>query len=100
MLLGKTSCKACFSVLHFNDGNLIDKEYEIFQTPEDKAQAVSALVKQYYFSDKLIPKQLILPFEIEDSAVLQEYLQVQSKHGVSIRVPRKGRLSALIIEFL
>lgn len=92
----ETNNKACLAILHFKNGNLIEKEYEVFHVPEDRIQAVSSLVKQYYFSSKLIPKQVFLPFEIEDSAVLQEYLQTQGKRSITIKVPQKGHYRSLM----
>jgi len=92
----ETDTRSCFAVLHFMGGNLIDKEYEVFQKPDDKAQAVSSLVKQYYLSGKAIPKLLILPFEIEDSSVLQEYMQAQAKRSIIVRIPQRGRYRDLI----
>ena len=44
---GETEAKACFAVLHFSGGNLLDKDYEIFPRPDDKAEAVSSLLKQF-----------------------------------------------------
>jgi len=91
-----TDTKACFSVLHFQNGNLIDKEYEILHSPEDKVQAVSTLVKQYYLSGKTIPKLLILPFEIEDMPLLQAYMQTQTRYSLKIKIPQKGRYRNLL----
>ena len=47
---GETETKACFAVLHFSGGNLLDKDYEILPRPDDKQEAVSSLMKQYYIS--------------------------------------------------
>lgn len=92
----ETETKACLAILHFKEGNLIDKEYEIFSTPEDKLQAVSSLVKQYYLSGRVIPRLLVLPFEIEDLSVLQEYMHSQAKRIVKIRIPQKGHDRSLL----
>ena len=32
---GQTEAKACFAVLHFSGGNLLDKDYEVFSPPDD-----------------------------------------------------------------
>ena len=42
----QTEAKACFAVLHFSGGNLLDKDYEVFAIPDDPAEAVSSLMKQ------------------------------------------------------
>ena len=64
---GETEAKACFAVLHFSGGNLLDKEYEIFTRPDDKVDAVSSLLKQFYIARGLAPKIVLLPFEMEDA---------------------------------
>ena len=44
----QSEAKACFAVLHFVDGNLLDKDYEILTPSETPEETVSSLVKQYY----------------------------------------------------
>ncbi|MBQ3251873.1 MAG: excinuclease ABC subunit UvrC [Oscillospiraceae bacterium] len=87
---GQTETHACFAVLHFCGGNLLDKEYEVFSVPDDPAAAVSALMKQYYLSRGAVPKIIFLPFEIEDSALFEEY--VIQNFGIKSRfkVPQRG----------
>lgn len=92
----ETETKACLAILHFKNGNLIDKEYEILHAHDDKVQSVSSLVKQYYLSGKAVPKLLVLPFEIEDMSVLQEYLQTNRHRSFQIRVPQRGRFRELL----
>lgn len=87
---GETETKACFSVLHFSGGNLLDKEYEVFPVPDDKASAVSSLMKQYYLSRGLAPKRVLLPFEIEDSELFSQLLEQNFGRKTHIRIPRRG----------
>ena len=87
---GETETKACFTVLHFSGGNLLDKEYEIFPVPDDKADAVSSLLKQFYLSRGLAPKRVLLPFEIEDGTLFAELLEQQFGRKPSLHVPRRG----------
>lgn len=82
--------KACFTVLHFSGGNLIDKEYEIFSIPDDPEQAVSSLLKQYYLNCGFAPRRVLVPFEIEDSALFEQLLQMQFGRKVSIHLPQRG----------
>ncbi len=86
----QTETKACFSVLHFSGGNLIDKEYEILPVQEDAESAVSALVKQYYLLRKFAPKFILLPFDMEDSHLFEELLLQQFSIKTSIRFPKRG----------
>ena len=87
---GATEAKACFTVLHFSGGNLLDKDYEVFPVPDDKAEAVSSLMKQYYLSRGLAPKHVLLPFEIDDSELFAELLEQQFGRRPKLRVPQRG----------
>ena len=86
----QTATKACFTVLHFSGGNLLDKEYEVFPVPDDRESAVSSLVKQFYLSRGIAPKIILLPFEIEDSELFSELLQQEFGKKVHIRIPQRG----------
>ncbi|MBR6596012.1 MAG: excinuclease ABC subunit UvrC [Oscillospiraceae bacterium] len=87
---GETEAKACFAVLHFSDGNLLDKEYEVFPVPDDKAEAVSSLLKQFYLSRGLAPKRVLLPFELEDSELFSELMEQRCGIRPRLRVPQRG----------
>lgn len=87
---GETEAKACFAVLHFSGGNLLDKEYEVFSRPDDKAEAVSSLLKQFYLSRGLAPKRVLLPFEMEDSELFSELLEQQYGKRPKLHVPQRG----------
>ena len=82
--------KACFTVLHFSDGRLLDKEYEVFPLPDDKNEAVSSLLKQFYLSRGLAPKVVLLPFELEDSELFGQMLQQEFGRKTKLHVPQRG----------
>ena len=86
----QTEAKACFAVLHFSGGNLLDKDYEILPVPDDKESAVSSLLKQYYLSRGLAPGRVLLPFDIEDSELFSQLLQQQFGKKTHLRVPQRG----------
>lgn len=87
---GQTETKACFAVLHYRAGNLLDKDYEVFSVPEDPEAAVSSLMKQYYLSRGVAPKIVLLPFPVEDSELFARLMEEQSGRRVQLRVPQRG----------
>ena len=93
---GETESKACLAVLHYSGGNLLDKDYEVFPISDDKVAAVSSLVKQYYLRSGFAPKDLLLPFEMEDAELFSQYLQQETGRKVRIRVPQRGDFRALV----
>ncbi len=87
---GQTETKACFAVLHYSGGNLLDKDYEVFARPDEPAEAVSSLLKQYYLSRGLAPKHVLLPFELEDSELFSELMLQRYGKQPHLRVPQRG----------
>ena len=86
----QTEAKACFAVLHFSGGNLLDKDYEVFQVPDDPETAVSSLMKQYYLSRGMAPKIVLLPFAIDDSELFSQLLEQQFGRKPKLRIPQRG----------
>ena len=82
--------KACFAVLHYVDGDLLDKEYEIIPASDDHVEAVCALVKQYYLSRNCVPKEVLLPCEMEDAQLFSDLLLQTFHKRVRIRTPQRG----------
>ena len=86
----ETPAKACFTVLHFAGGNLLDKDYEIVSLTEDREAALSGLVKQYYLNRGIAPKVILLPFEMEDADLFCQLLEQQYQKKSKIKVPIRG----------
>ena len=87
---GQTEAKACFAVLHFSGGNLLDKDYEVFSAPDDKEAAVSSLLKQYYLSRGIAPKHVLLPFAVEDGDLFSQLMEERFGRKSYLRVPQRG----------
>lgn len=92
----QTEAKGCFAVLHYVEGNLVDKEYEILPLADEPAEAVSSLIKQYYLTRGAVPKQILIPISIEDSELFEELLHQTFHKRVRIRVPQRGDGTRLI----
>ena len=93
----KRGAKTCFVVLHFNDGALTGKDHEFISDPlEDDEEAVSALVRQYYPSRGIWPKNILLPLETEDMEELGTLFTQLAGRKVTVEVPRRGDRLRLI----
>lgn len=86
----QTEAKACFSVLHFSEGNLKDKDYEVFSVPDEPEAAVFSLLSQYYLSRGLVPKIILLPFALEDTDLLVRLFSEKFGVNTQIKVPQRG----------
>ena len=92
----QTQAKACFTVLHYSGGNLLDKDYELLPVQEDPEAAVSSLLKQFYLSRGLAPKIVLLPFDLEDGPLFAQLLEQKYGRKPHLRVPQRGDNMALV----
>ena len=90
--------KSCFVVLHFMEGELAAKDWELMDTPleEDPSEILSALIGQYYGGRGSLPKQILLPCELEDEAALTRMLSEQAGRRVHLVTPQRGAKMDLI----
>lgn len=88
--------KACFAVIHYQNGNLLDKEYTIVNTEESPVDVLESLIKQYYFEGAYIPKAILLPFLVEDAELISDILTKQQNHRIYLKVPQRGDNARLV----
>lgn len=92
----QTESKACFAVLHFSGGKLLDKDYEVISLPDDPENAVSSLLKQYYLNRGTVPKVVLLPFEVEDGVLFEQLLFERFKTRTKLAVPQRGDRAKMV----
>ncbi len=92
----QSETKACFSVLHYNRGNLLDKDYEIISIPDSESEAVSSLVKLYYLNREVLPKTILLPFSIDEIDLISQMLSQKTGRKVFIKAPLRGDSRRLV----
>ena len=85
------AAKACFVVLHYIGGKLLDKDLALLPIPmEEDEEVLSALVRQYYLQRGVCPKTILLPILPEDGEELERLLAETYEHKVSLHVPLRG----------
>ena len=88
--------KTCFAVLHYSEGSLAGKEFELTEEPvEEDAEAVSRFIAQYYVNRPALPKTLLLPFALDDAEALAQLLSETAGHAVRLESPKRGDKAAL-----
>ena len=83
--------KSCFAVLHFSDGDLAGKDYELMDEPvESDEEALPALIVQYYERRGAWPKTVMLPVEVDGMQELSDYLTEAAGRRVYVEHPKRG----------
>jgi excinuclease ABC subunit C len=84
---------ACAQVFFIRRGKLIGREYFVLDgaAGEEDAEIITSFVKQFYDEAAYVPPAILLPHEIDEALVIQDWLR--SKRGgdkVVLEVPRTG----------
>ena len=92
----QNEAKGCFTILHYVDGSLLDKDYQIVPPSDSPEEIVSSLVKQYYLAKQGSVKEILLPMEMEDSELFEQLMQEHHKKKVHLRLPQRGDYARLV----
>jgi excinuclease ABC subunit C len=90
---------ACVQVFFIRAGKLIGREYFLLDGTDqaEDRELVEAFVKQFYTEATHIPQRVLLPTEIEEAKIIEEWLN-QRREGkkVHLLVPRRGAKKELV----
>ncbi len=89
---------AVVQVFFIRGGKLIGRDHFYLRIAkgDTKSEILASFIKQFYAGTPYIPSMLMLQEEIEDIAVIEEWLGKKRGHRVHIRVPRKGTKEKLV----
>lgn len=89
--------KSGFVVLHYLEGQLAEKEYELFPSPlEEDSEVIESLLRECYTLRQTMPKEILLPCEIESQESLTRYFSEKVGHKVDLLTPQRGAKMDLI----
>ena len=90
--------EAVVQVFFVRDGKLIGREhyYMTHVSENDKTGILENFVKQFYAGTPFIPRELMLQYEIEDSALIEKWLTERKGSRVYLRVPKIGSKEKLV----
>jgi len=92
------TAKSCFVVLHYLNGDLTAKDFDLIPTPmeEDDESVLSSLLREYYVGRPRLPKQILLPCELPDQIPLERLLSQQVGRRIELTTPQRGAKMELI----
>ncbi|MGI6069828.1 MAG: excinuclease ABC subunit UvrC [Blautia sp.] len=89
---------AVAQVFFIREGKLIGRDHFYLKVAQGdtKEQILDSFLKQFYAGTPFIPKEVMLQTEVEDMAVLEEWLSQKRGQKVHLRVPKKGTKEKLV----
>src|SRR5215212_6703448 len=75
------------------DGNVVDRRELFWEKVDDYQPAyfLSEVLQRYYQDNLFIPPEVLIPFDVEDEPLINEWLSQQAGRKVHVRLPQRGR---------
>jgi len=89
---------ACVQVFFIRGGKLLGREYFVLEgaRDEDEREVMAAFLKQFYEEAAYVPPEVLLPEQIEEALVIEQWLRGKRGAKVTLRVPRRGQKRELV----
>ena len=97
--MARNNGEACVQIFFIRSGKLIGREYFILEGTEDEANAeiLEEFIKQFYSQAAYIPNKVMLPQEVEEAMIINEWLNTRrGGEKVQISVPKRGQSKELV----
>ncbi len=91
--LARSNGDSCVQIFFIRNGRLIGREYFVLEGTEDENDStiISQFIKQFYAESSSIPREILLPNELEESLIIQRWLnQARGGKKVHFRIPQRG----------
>jgi len=89
---------ACVQVFFIRYGKLIGREYFMLDNAEDESdeEVLQEFLTQFYEDAAYVPKEVLLPAEVEEARIIEEWLRGKRNTKVTLQVPRRGKKRELV----
>ena len=89
---------AVVQVFFVREGRLMGREHCFLRVGSEAMQEeiIASFIKQFYAGAPYIPREIMIPEELEDGMVLEEWLSGRRGQRVYLRVPKRGEKERLM----
>ena len=90
--------EACVQVFFVRHGKLIGREYFMLDNAEGESdqEVLQEFLTQFYEDAAYVPKEILLPAEVEEARIIEEWLRSKRNTKVTLQVPRRGKKRELV----
>lgn len=91
--LARDENEACVQVFFIRNGKLIGREYFVLEgtAGEADSEVLSEFIKQFYSESASLPQQLLLQNDIEEAAIIKQWLRSRKPdQKIEIKIPKDG----------
>ncbi len=96
--IAKNEIEVCIEIFFVRRSKMIGREHYFFRdlVDEENNHILSEFIKQYYVGKSILPNKVMVREEIEDKALIEEWLTTVAQRKVEIKSPQKGEKLRLV----
>ena len=96
--IAKNDIEVCIEIFFVRRSKMIGREHYFFRdlVDEENNHILSEFIKQYYVGRSILPNKVMVREEIEDKALIEEWLTTIAQRKVEIKSPQKGEKLRLV----
>lgn len=96
--LAREGFEAIIQIFFVREGKLLDREHFYLSLAPDETdtEIILSFIKQYYSGSPSLPHEIMLPCEIEDKEIVEEWLYQKAGRKVFILIPQKGQKEKMV----
>lgn len=89
---------ACVQIFFIRHGKLIGREYFMLDNTEGESDqdVLRDFLTQFYDDAAHVPREVLLPSEVEEINIIEEWLRRKRSTKVNIQVPKRGKKRDLV----
>ncbi|MCO5187606.1 MAG: excinuclease ABC subunit UvrC [Anaerolineae bacterium] len=89
---------ACVQIFFIRHGKLIGREYFLLENTdgENDETVLGDFLTQFYDSAAHVPKEVLLPGEVEEARIIEQWLKQKRGTKVSLQIPQRGQKKELV----
>ncbi len=90
--MARSDIGVCVQIFFVRAGKMIGREHFLLQGSEEESDEalLTAFLQQYYHQAAFVPREVLLPMELEETELLSEWLSEKKGGKVQIFVPQRG----------
>jgi excinuclease ABC subunit C len=89
---------ACVQIFFIRHGKLIGREYFLLDGTEDESDGdvLQDFLTQFYDEAAHIPKEVLLPHEVNEAMIIEQWLKQKRGTKVTLQIPQRGKKKELV----
>ena len=96
--LAKSNARVCIEIFFVRKSKMVGREHYFLNdlVDEEPKEILSSFIKQYYLDRPILPNKIMIPEDIEDKELMQDWLTQTAGRKVEIKTPQKGEKLRLV----